>query len=73
MDLTLLAPGARRNEGGGLVEFRQGYSQTNVDGQQMTINYHSQTDAEQIGSGMRSRSSRWWPIGSTRRWGGHRG
>ena len=24
MDLTLLAPGARRNEGGGLVQFRQG-------------------------------------------------
>jgi len=49
MDLTLLAPGARRNEGGGLVQFRQGYSQTNVDGQQVTVNYHSQTDAEQIG------------------------
>ncbi|MBI2188509.1 MAG: TonB-dependent receptor [Acidobacteria bacterium] len=49
MDLTLLAPGARRNEGGGLVQFRQGYAQTNVDGQQITVNYHSQTDAEQIG------------------------
>jgi len=49
MDLTLLAPGARRNEGGGMVQFRQGYSQTNVDGQQLTINYHSQTDTEQIG------------------------
>jgi len=49
MDLTLLAPGARRNEGGGLVQFRQGYSQTNVDGQQLTVNYHSQTDTEQIG------------------------
>ena len=49
MDLTLLAPGARRNEGGGLVQFRQGYSQTNVDGQQITTNYHSQTDAEQVG------------------------
>jgi hypothetical protein len=49
MDLTLLAPGARRNEGGGLVQFRQGYSQTNVDGQQITVNYHSQTDAEQVG------------------------
>ena len=33
MDLTLLAPGARRNEGGGAAQFRQGYSQTNVDGQ----------------------------------------
>jgi hypothetical protein len=49
MDLTLLAPGARRNEGGGMVQFRQGYSQTNVDGQQVTVNYHSQTDAEQVG------------------------
>jgi len=49
MDLSLLAPGARRNEGGGMVQFRQGYSQTNVDGQQMTVNYHSQTDSEQPG------------------------
>ena len=49
MDLTLLAPGARRNEGGGMVQFRQGYSQTNVDGQQLTVNYHSQTDTEQVG------------------------
>ncbi|OFW01278.1 MAG: hypothetical protein A3I61_15380 [Acidobacteria bacterium RIFCSPLOWO2_02_FULL_68_18] len=49
MDLTLLAPGARRNEGGGLAQFRQGYSQTNVDGQQLTVNYHSQTDTEQPG------------------------
>ena len=49
MDLTLLAPGARRNESGGMVQFRQGYSQTNVDGQQLTINYHSQTDSEQVG------------------------
>jgi hypothetical protein len=49
MDLTLLAPGARRNEGGGMAQFRQGYSQTNVDGQQLTINYHSQTDSEQPG------------------------
>jgi Carboxypeptidase regulatory-like domain/TonB dependent receptor-like, beta-barrel len=49
MDLTLVAPGARRNEGGGLVENRQGYAQTIVDGQQMTINYHSATDSEQPG------------------------
>jgi hypothetical protein len=49
MDLTLLAPGARRNEGGGMAQFRQGYSQTNVDGQQVTVNYHSQTDTEQPG------------------------
>ena len=48
MDLTLLAPGARRNEGGGMAQFRQGYSQTNVDGQQLTINYHSVTDTEQV-------------------------
>ncbi len=49
MDLTLLAPGARRNESGGTPQFRQGYSQTNVDGQQLTVNYHSQTDTEQVG------------------------
>ena len=49
MGLALLAPGARRNEGGGMAQFRQGYSQTNVDGQQMTVNYHSQTDSEQPG------------------------
>src|SRR5215216_4665607 len=47
MDLTLLAPGARRNEGGGYVQNRQGYSQTNVDGQQITTNYHSTPDSEQ--------------------------
>jgi Carboxypeptidase regulatory-like domain/TonB dependent receptor len=47
MDLTLLAPGARRNEGGGLAQNRQGYAQTNVDGQQVTTNYHSTPDAEQ--------------------------
>src|SRR5215216_1336027 len=47
MDLTLLAPGARRNEGGGLVQNRQGYAQTNVDGQQFTTNYHSTPDSEQ--------------------------
>ena len=49
MDLTLLAPGARRNESGGMPQFRQGYAQTNVDGQQVTVNYHSQTDTEQVG------------------------
>ena len=49
MDLTLLAPGARRNEGGGLVENRQGYSQTNVDGQSVSVNYHSSPDSEQPG------------------------
>ncbi len=53
MDLSLMAPGARRNEsgagGGGLVENRQGYAQTKVDGQEVTILYHSATDAEQPG------------------------
>jgi hypothetical protein len=49
MDLTLLAPGARRNETVGLVENRQGYSQTKVDGQDVTINYHSSPDSEQPG------------------------
>jgi outer membrane receptor protein involved in Fe transport len=47
MDLTLLTPGARRNEAGGFVENRQGYFQTNVDGQQVTANYHSGGDDEQ--------------------------
>ena len=49
MDLTLLAPGARRNEAVGLVENRQGYSQTKVDGQDVTVNYHSSPDSEQTG------------------------
>ena len=47
MDLALLTPGARRNESGGLVQNRQGYSQTNVDGQQVTTMYHSAVDGEQ--------------------------
>ncbi|MGH9257114.1 MAG: TonB-dependent receptor, partial [Vicinamibacterales bacterium] len=46
MDLALLAPGARRNESGGLVQNRQGYSQTNVDGQSVTTVYHSAVDGE---------------------------
>src|SRR5262249_29376265 len=49
MDLTLLAPGARRNEAVGLVQNRQGYAQTKVDGQEVTINYHSSPDTEQPG------------------------
>ena len=49
MDLALLTPGARRNESGGYVQNRQGYSQTVVDGQQSTINYHSGGDNEQVG------------------------
>jgi len=47
MDLTLLAPGARRNEAGGLVQFRQAYSQTNLDGQDVTSTWHSNTDNAQ--------------------------
>src|SRR6266566_4521757 len=47
MDLSLLAPGARRNEAVGLVQNRQGYAQTQVDGQDVTINYHSSPDSEQ--------------------------
>jgi hypothetical protein len=47
MDLSLLAPGARRNEAGGYVQDRQGYSIVNVDGQQVTTNYHSAGDNEQ--------------------------
>jgi len=49
MDLSLLTAGARRNESGGFVQNRQGYSQTNVDGQQVTVNYHSGGDDEQPG------------------------
>jgi hypothetical protein len=49
MDLALLAPGARRNEGGGLVQNRQGYSQTNLDGQDVTAVYHSNPDGSQPG------------------------
>jgi len=49
MDLSLLAPGARRNETVGLVQNRQGYAQTKVDGQEVTISYHSAPDSEQPG------------------------
>ncbi len=49
MDLSLLAPGARRNETVGLVQNRQGYASTKVDGQEVTTIYHSATDAEQPG------------------------
>src|SRR6267378_7283949 len=35
MDLALLAPGSKRNEGG-IPDNRQGYSQINVDGQAVT-------------------------------------
>src|SRR3989442_10361414 len=46
MDLSLLAPGALRNEGRRLVENRPGYAQTNTDGQHVTANYHSPPDTE---------------------------
>jgi carboxypeptidase family protein/TonB-dependent receptor-like protein len=53
MDLSLLAPGARRNEsgagGGGLIQNRQGYASTKIDGQDVTTLYHSAPDAEQPG------------------------
>src|SRR5712691_5961922 len=49
MDLSLLAPGARRNESVGLVQNRQGYASTKVDGQEVTTIYHSAPDAEQPG------------------------
>jgi carboxypeptidase family protein/TonB-dependent receptor-like protein len=49
MDLSLLAPGARRNETVGLVQNRQGYAQTKVDGQEVATLYHSAPDAEQPG------------------------
>jgi hypothetical protein len=49
MDLSLLAPGARRNETVGLVQNRQGYASTKVDGQEVTTTYHSAPDAEQPG------------------------
>jgi carboxypeptidase family protein/TonB-dependent receptor-like protein len=49
MDLSLLAPGARRNETVGLVQNRQGYASTKVDGQEVTTTYHSSPDAEQPG------------------------
>ncbi len=43
MDLALLAPGSRRNEGG-IPDNRQGYSQLNVDGQAMTALFGSTGD-----------------------------
>jgi hypothetical protein len=43
MDLALLAPGSKRNEGG-IPDNRQGYSQVNVDGQQVTELFASTGD-----------------------------
>ncbi len=37
MDLSLLAPGARQNSSEAVPNLRQGYSQTNIDGQQVTM------------------------------------
>ena len=45
MDLALLAPGSKRNEGG-IPDNRQGYSQVNVDGQEIT-QLHGGTDDDQ--------------------------
>ena len=39
MDLAMLAPGSRQNQSGGVPLLRQGYSQINIDGQQITNNY----------------------------------
>ena len=36
MDLSLLAPGSRENASGSIPQSRQGYSQINIDGQQIT-------------------------------------
>jgi Carboxypeptidase regulatory-like domain len=36
MDLALLAPGSRQNESSNIPQARQGYSQINIDGQQIT-------------------------------------
>ena len=35
MDLAILAPGSRQNEGSNIPQSRQGYSQINIDGQQI--------------------------------------
>src|SRR5512145_588120 len=39
MDLAMLAPGSRQNQSSGAPLMRQGYSQINVDGQQVTTNF----------------------------------
>jgi len=36
MDLAMLAPGSRQNESSNIPQARQGYSQINIDGQQIT-------------------------------------
>jgi len=36
MDLAMLAPGSRQNESSSIPQARQGYSQINIDGQQIT-------------------------------------
>ena len=46
MDLALLAPGSRQNSSEGVPQLRQGYSQINVDGQQVT-NLIASTDTNQ--------------------------
>ena len=70
MDLSLLAPGARRNEANGLVENRQGYASTKVDGQEVTTIYHSAPMPSSRDSiAMRSRNSKCSQTGSMRRRG----
>ncbi|MDA1184828.1 MAG: TonB-dependent receptor [Acidobacteria bacterium] len=39
MDLAMLAAGSRQNESSGAPLMRQGYSQINIDGQQVTTNF----------------------------------
>jgi hypothetical protein len=39
MDLAMLAPGSRQNQSSGAPQMRQGYSQINIDGQQVTTNF----------------------------------
>jgi len=39
MDLAMLAPGSRQNQSSGAPLMRQGYSQINIDGQQVTTNF----------------------------------
>jgi hypothetical protein len=38
-DLAMLAPGSRQNQSSGAPLMRQGYSQINIDGQQVTTNF----------------------------------
>ena len=69
MDLTLLAPGARRNEGGGMVQFRQGtHRPTSTASSSRSTTTRRPTPSRWGSAAMPSRSSRSWPTGSMRRW-----